>query len=129
MKIDIKATNTRLTKSLQEYIDKKIGRLKKFLTGYQTDEVIAFVEIGRPSQRHKTGRVYYAEVNLRVAGRLYRVKNEATDLYAAIDEVKDELQREIRRNKEKKITKERRKARSLKKSRSISPYARFRKKQ
>ena len=128
MKIIIKSTNIKLTASIKEYIEKKIGGLSKFLKDHDFDAVEALVEIGKPSKHHKKGNIFYAETNLRVLGKLYRVKAETDDIYAAVDKIKDELQREIRKFKEKKQTKDRRKERSFKKLKALSPYSRFRKK-
>ena len=127
MRITIKATNIRLTAGIEKYIAKKIGGLQKFLKGTDPDEIEAFVEAGKPSKHHKRGLVFYAETNLKVLGKLYRAKAQTSDIYASIDQVKDELQREIKRFKEKKLTKDRRKERSFKKAKALSPYSRFRK--
>ena len=128
MKIIIKATNLKLTVALKQYIEKKIRPLQRFLKKTEKDIAEADVEVGKPSQHHKSGAIYYAEINLNVLGKLYRAKTKTADIYAAIDEIKDEVQREIKRFKEKQITKNRRRERSFKKKKALSPYARFRKK-
>lgn len=128
MPISIKTTNLEITPSLNSYIEKKIGSLIKFLKQYDSSVIETTVEIGKPSQHHKHGNVYYAEVNINLPGQFIRANINAADVYSAIDGVRDELQRQIKENKEKTITRNRRKERSFKKARALSPYSRFRQK-
>jgi len=98
MKIDILGTNMELTEAIKEHINGKIGGLDKFF-----DNILdARVDIGLTSKHHKKGDIYRAEVNLRVPGKLLRAEAVTDDLYKSINQVKDELQREIKRYKEKK---------------------------
>jgi ribosomal subunit interface protein len=66
----------------------------------ETDLAEARVEIGRPSKHHKSGFVYYGEVNLKIGGRLFRAVSEHLDLYVAIDIARDEVERQIKAYKE-----------------------------
>ena len=128
MKINIKTTNIDLTDAIKNYIDKKIGGLKRFLKSYDPNTIEIYVEVGKPSKHHRSGNIFYAEADIIIAGMHLRSNAKTQDIYASIDEVKAELQREIKKVKEKQITKQRRRARSLKKSRALSPYSRFRQK-
>lgn len=97
MKINIKATNIELTPSISSYVEKRISSLEKYL-GQNTDAVVQ-VEIGKESQHHKSGDIFRAEVRIGGAGLdLYAVSNHS-DLYAAIDVVKDEIVRELSNKK------------------------------
>ena len=49
------------------------------------------VEVGRTTQHHKSGDIFRAEINLKLKGDSLRAVREAEDLYAAIDQVKDEI--------------------------------------
>lgn len=102
MKIIIKTTNLDLTPSLNSYIEEKIGGLDKFLINSPSAE--AFVEIARTTMHHKSGKVFKAEVNLKLNGVNFRAEKEETDIRVAIDQVKDELQQEIKKFKGKKET-------------------------
>ncbi|MDD5341585.1 MAG: ribosome-associated translation inhibitor RaiA [Patescibacteria group bacterium] len=98
MKIDIKGTNMELTEAIKDYVNEKIGGLEKFF-----DNIIeAKVDVGKTSNHHQKGDVFRAEVNLDVPEK-YVLRAEATreDLYMAINEVKDDLQRQIKKYKEK----------------------------
>jgi putative sigma-54 modulation protein len=99
MQIDIEATNLELTLPLREYIEKKIGKLSKFLSRFEEEGVHARVEVARSSKHHRHGKVYRAEANLHFPGGMLRAEHEAEDARVAIDKVKDKLQREIRKYK------------------------------
>ncbi len=113
MKINLKTTNFSLTPSIGNYLQEKLNSLDKFLPN--DESIFADVELAQTTKHHHKGDIFKAEVNLRVPGRLIRAVAEKWDLRAAIDAVKDELQREITMNKEKNISLYRRGARLLKK--------------
>ena len=127
MRIIIKATNTKLSSSISQYIEEKIGGLDRFLGSYNQELVNAKVEVSKVTRDQRHGEIFRAEVNLSIEGRLIRAEETAESLLAAIDLVKDELSREIKRDKNKKTTQFIRGARSWKKFWRISPLARFRK--
>ncbi len=127
MKIIIKTTNIELSPSINQYIEEKIGGLERFLKGFDPNLVEARVEVGRITRGQRHGEIYRAEVNLSFDGNFIRAEETEESLQAAIDLVKDYLQREIRQQKNKKMTKFMRGARSWKKFWRISPLARFRK--
>ena len=102
MKIMIKTTNIDLTPTLEEFINEKIGSLNKYLKDFNPDLAQARVEVGRPSKHHKSGLVYYAEVNLSLPGKLLRAESRHIDLRYAINEAKVELGKQIERYKNKK---------------------------
>ncbi len=93
MKINTKATNISLTPAITEYIDKKLESLVKFFSN--TDEVIINVEVGKSTKHHKSGEYFRAELHVISAGEDYYVAAQKDDLYAAIDEVKDGIIREM----------------------------------
>ena len=98
MKINITTKNISLDLPLKTFIEQKVGGLEKFI---QKGPVSAVVEIGKPSKRHKTGPVFYAEINLKVGGPLLRGEASHKDLRTAIDEARDELYAQIKKLKEK----------------------------
>jgi putative sigma-54 modulation protein len=99
MRIDIVTKNITLTDPLRVFIEDKIGGLEKYISG---PAVSARVEIGRPSLRHRSGPVFYAETNLKIGGRLLRAEATHKDLRTAIDETRDELHLQLKKFKEKK---------------------------
>lgn len=102
MKIDILTKNLTISDALYKFIEDKISTLDKFLKNYSFVE--ARVEISKPSKHHRSGPVFYAEANLLINGKLGTLlRADAThlDLRTAIVKVKDELQRQIKRFKQK----------------------------
>lgn len=110
MRLIIKTTNFSLTPSLRQYIEEKLGALGRLLSNIEAhddaklsgkrDPIEIRVEIGKPSQHHKHGNVYYAEVNVDLLGIVLRAESMQWDVHRAIDEVKDEMQRELKKYKE-----------------------------
>jgi putative sigma-54 modulation protein len=97
MNIKINSVNIKLDEALIVWIEKKIGGLDKFLKKIDPAVVEARVEIGKPSKHHHKGPVWYAEANLKVPGKLLRATNTNKDLRTAINQVKDELQNQIKK--------------------------------
>jgi putative sigma-54 modulation protein len=113
MNINIKATNMDLTDTLRDYVHSKIGALEKIIGS--SEDVNLFVEIGKESNHHNKGEVYMSEVRTRISGKDYYIKKFESNLYAAIDAVKDDLIRDVKVDKKRGETLFRRGARSLKK--------------
>ncbi len=92
MNISIKSTNIELTPAIKDYTEKRIGTIKKY-TGEATT---ASVEVGKTTGHHKHGDIFRAEVNITTAlGKQFRAVSEKSDLYEAIDDVRNEIVREI----------------------------------
>lgn len=127
MEIIFKGKNFPLTPSIEEYAGKKIETLGRFLKNFNQEIIKAEVEVGRTSYHHRSGDVFRAEINLSVDGRMFRAESEREDLFAAIDEVRDALEQEIKKFKNKKETIFIRGARSIKKKFGLSSLARFKK--
>lgn len=101
MKIKITTTNIELTSAIESYVDEKIKSIEKFALPHESEEPIVEVEIGKTTNHHASGDVFRAEANLRVRGKHFRVTSEKDDLYAAIDEMRDELMRVLSSHKDK----------------------------
>jgi ribosomal subunit interface protein len=97
MKINIKSTNFELTPAIAAYIKKKIDCLEKLLS---EANAVLDIEVAKTTRHHSKGKVFSAEANLKLAGRLLRVEKKAEDLRAAIDEIKDCLSEQIKKIKE-----------------------------
>lgn len=116
MKITIKATNIELTQSIRTEAENKIGELEKYIQSFNKEEAVikgkplyeVWVEVGRTTRHHKKGDIFRAEVQIRLPGKSLRAESENTDLYQAIDEVRNELKTELKRYKEKQIDRRKR---------------------
>jgi putative sigma-54 modulation protein len=107
MEIIIKGTNIKLTESLKDFIEEKIRDLEKFFEFKVKEnfEVKAFIEIGKLSKHHRRGDVFYAECQIFLPGKGVRSVAEKEDLKSAICDVKDELQRQLKKYKKVQIQK------------------------
>lgn len=88
-----------LTEAIKDYVQVKMDSTEKYLGDVQIINCDFEVEKSLPGQ-HK-GEVFRAEVNLQVPHELLRVEKTETDLYKAIDKVKDHLELVIKKYKEK----------------------------
>lgn len=91
--------------AVEEYAAKKISFLEKLLAHYakETNEALFEVEVEKTTEHHRAGDVYRAEINFSAGGVRLRAVAVKDDLYAALDEAKDEMQRELRRYKEREL--------------------------
>ena len=128
MKIVIKAKNLELTRPLEDFINEKINSIEKFLESFFKKEkyydhffgkgkprVEAWVEIEKTTRHHKKGPYFRAEVQMYLPKHSIRAEAEREDLKTAIVEVKDELQVELKKYKERARVIAKRKTRSIKK--------------
>lgn len=86
-----------LTEPIKQYVNEKFGDLDKFFDNIQR----ADIDIGMRTQRHKKGKIFYAEANIHVPGKDIRVVKDTENLYKAIDKVRDHLKSELKELKEK----------------------------
>jgi putative sigma-54 modulation protein len=94
MKITIKATGLALTPAIQEYVEKRIEGLDKFMHVDSTNLLVQ-VEVGVTTRHHKTGDIFRAEVKLLIDGKDLYAEAQKEDLYAAVDEMHDKIEREL----------------------------------
>jgi putative sigma-54 modulation protein len=113
MNTNIKATNIELTSAISDYVNKRLSAIEKFVK--DGEEMIAYIEVGKTTNHHKQGDVFRAEFNIEISGNEFYTFSEKEDLYAAIDDAKEEIVRQITSNKERKQTLFKRGAISVKK--------------
>jgi ribosomal subunit interface protein len=135
MKITIKATNLKLTSALRNYVEEKIGGLERFIQGAGFENksskkgkppVEIWVEIGKTTHHHHKGKVFRAEGQMKIPGKSLRAESIKEDLHLAIDDVRSELQRELKNYLKKKGLRYRKTARRIKDLMRFSSLARFR---
>ncbi len=102
MNINIKATNITLTPSISNYTEKRLNKISRLLKGDQS--VKCDVEVGRTTEHHYKGDVFRAEIHIVGNNKNIYASSEQPDLYAAIDIVRDEILREIKSKREKRIS-------------------------
>jgi len=83
---------------LRDLFEKKLHTLEKFI-GEETD-VKCEAEL-RKITAHNNGKIHQAKVNLWLHGRMYRAQATENSFEMAIDEVRNELDKELRRANDK----------------------------
>lgn len=105
MNIKIKSTRLELTPAIRDYFQAKMDMIEKYLG--EVKVLNCDVEISKAVGGQHKGDIFRAEVNLEVPNKLLRVEKTESDLYKAIDKVKDHLELVIKKHKEKMIDKKR----------------------
>lgn len=91
MQITVSGRQIEVTDSLRDYALEKIGRAQKHFDHMTTGNIVLHVE----KNLHK------ADVTLHAKGATLAASGEAGDMYAAIDQVADKLDRQVLKHKEK----------------------------
>lgn len=99
MNINFKATGIVLTEPIRDYAEKRIMTVGR-LFGEHSGGVIIEVELSQTTKHHKGGNIFKTEIMVRSNGRRIRAVSTKEDLYASIDDAKEELEREIITTKE-----------------------------
>ncbi|MFL5806178.1 MAG: ribosome hibernation-promoting factor, HPF/YfiA family [Roseiflexaceae bacterium] len=97
MELIVKSRSGKVSERQRAYIEEKLSKLGRYL-----DQISKLTVEVAEEQRRNEGVVHRAQVTLvGEHGILLRAEQRAGDLYAAVDEVHDTLQRQIRRYKDK----------------------------
>src|SRR3989344_1408444 len=104
MNITIQAMGLELTEAIKQYAEEKMGTLEKFVHTKNPSAVTVDVEVGKETAHHNKGPIFFCEVHMMIpdVGPV-RSREVHEDLYAAIDTVRRELQRQLVDLKEKMI--------------------------
>ena len=96
---NIKGTGLEVTPELRAYVERGLGHAEKFVQGDST----AHVDIELEYQELRHGEHYRAEFTFSIGGEVYRAEKWAGSMHAAIDMGADDLARELRRTKRKRL--------------------------
>ncbi|MDD4067016.1 MAG: ribosome-associated translation inhibitor RaiA [Clostridia bacterium] len=91
MKFIISGRNIELTEALKNYAEEKFSKLEKVI------KKDCETTVNMSTERN----LQIVEVNMKAGTKIYRAQEEKPDMYEAIDELVDVLQRQIRKTKEK----------------------------
>ena len=105
MKYILQSKNITISPGITTLIESKIKMLERFVSRFDPEAVEARIEVGKPSRHHHTGLVFYAEINLKIPGKLLRAEATHLDLVYAVNEVFKEMERQVKDYKDKIITK------------------------
>ncbi|MCR4312615.1 MAG: ribosome-associated translation inhibitor RaiA [Candidatus Uhrbacteria bacterium] len=90
-----------ITDAIRGYVEKKLEGIEKICAGYSPCDVRA--EVGKTGEHHNKGKIWRAEFTLTIPGARLRAESTQEDLYAAIDEAKDDLKRQLVSHKERQL--------------------------
>lgn len=96
MQIIIKGKNIEVTDWLREYVEKKIGRLDRYLPSISEARIELTVQKAKSADDRQV-----AQITLRSDGTILRAEERSDDMFASIDAVADKLHRQIARFKDK----------------------------
>jgi len=109
--INYKYNGIEEAKSLADVVDQKFAPLGVFVD--EEAKSACEVEFERLSA-HQNGRVHRVEANITINGTLYRAEATENTFEEAIDKVRDELDQELSRAKDKQITLDKNAGREMK---------------
>jgi putative sigma-54 modulation protein len=91
IKVDVFARNMDVTDRINEYLEKKLSKLDRFLPDIEETRVdLAYVKSARSAADRQV-----AQITLRGRGYILRSEERADDIFTAIDAVMEKLQRQI----------------------------------
>ncbi len=93
MEIIIRGNKVAVTDSMKEYIEEKLAKLNKYLKDSDNTRATVVVKV--------RGHKQVVEVTIPLKSLILRSEEEQDDAYAAIDVAIDKLERQIRKNKTK----------------------------
>jgi putative sigma-54 modulation protein len=102
MDVHFTARRYEVAPELREYISKKLEKLEQFHDGIREARVILTAENYRQ----------IADVTLLARGREFAGREESADMYSSVDQVVEKLAKQIRRSKDKRISRGRRDGRA-----------------
>lgn len=95
METHFKGTNYELPVHISRLAQKKIQTLKKFV-GAHEETVQVYVELGKETEAHASGRIWRAEINFDVEGKRFHAQALEESIEAAINKAVGELSAELR---------------------------------
>ena len=99
MNVNFNYNNHTEAQNLTDTTEQKLASLKKFIT--EGTPTICDAEFDKVAA-NKKGAIFQFSVNLQVDGTMHRAEATEESFEAAVDEVRDELDKKLRRTKSKK---------------------------
>lgn len=92
-KIDTSGINLELSEDIKKYINRKIGRLDKYMPRHARKSVHAEVKLRQTNNR--LGNKYECEALLHLPGELIQAKESTLNMFAAVDIVEAKLRNQL----------------------------------
>ena len=87
---------------ISNYVNKRLEAVVKLFKHDPTTQMD--IELARTTEHHKNGEIFKAEVHITAKGEDLYASAEESDIYKAIDAVRDDILREARSSKSKKTS-------------------------
>ena len=95
LKVDIFTRNIEVTDRINDYVNKKVSKLDRFLSGIDEARVdLDFIKSARSASDRQV-----AQITIRGKGYILRSEERADDIFSAIDAALEKMQRQIERFK------------------------------
>lgn len=95
VEVEIFGRNMEVTDRIKDYVDKKVSKLDRYLTGIDEARVdLAYVKSARSAADRQV-----AQITIRGKRFILRTEERADDIFAALDTALDKMQRQIERYK------------------------------
>ncbi len=91
MEIIIRGDKMKITEAMNNYINEKLGRLDKYLENSDTVRANVIVKVRNHEQK--------VEITIPLKSYILRSEETKEDFYAAVDKTIDKLERQVRKNK------------------------------
>lgn len=91
MEIIIRGDKMKITEAMNNYINEKLGRLDKYLENSDTVHANVIVKVRNHEQK--------VEITIPLKSYILRSEETKEDFYAAVDKTIDKLERQVRKNK------------------------------
>ena len=98
MEIIIHGDKIKITDSMKEYIEEKLAKLNKYIENNDTVRANVIVKVKNHEQR--------VEITIPLKTFILRSEEVQEDFYAAVDKTVDKLERQIRKNKTRLMSKQ-----------------------
>jgi putative sigma-54 modulation protein len=99
LKVELFTRNLEVTDRIKDYVNKKVSKLDRFLSGIEDTRVdLAYVKSARSAADRQV-----AQITVRGKGFVLRTEERADDIFAALDAALDKMQRQIERYKGKRF--------------------------
>lgn len=105
MELIVHGRNVEVTDWIQQYVEKKVGKLERFLSQVRD----ARAELTHSATRASADR-YTAQITIWTNGQILRAEESTSDIFASIDAAVDKLSRQIKRFKGRRYESKRRAA-------------------
>ena len=98
MEIIIRGDKLKITDSMHDYIEEKLGKLEKYLKNSDEIRANVIVKVKNHEQR--------VEITIPLKTYIVRAEETKDDFYEAVDKALDTLERQIRKNKTRMMSKQ-----------------------